>query len=341
MKHSVNIGGQENKEQEGERTALQQEPLFLDQNWLLKLERMMLISNSKMRGLLAGKRRSSQIGASLDFADYRLYVPGDDIRRLDWNVYGRTNKAVIRQYWDEQERSFHLYIDASLSMTASLWDKVNKYKFALQLAASVAYIALQSDDRVVIRQFDDKEILDSLPSFYGKGAGQRCIRAITEMRNRSLLSENDFEARQKSAVHTEDEIDLMQAFRQGAALPVRAGVTWLITDGYYDKGFEQLLSELRARQQEVVVVLIFHQQELEPQLSGELKLIDVEVENGKDVAISSGILSRYKEELNRFLEQLKVSCTKHGAALYLFNASEQLEKQFIMQLIQQGQINSK
>src|SRR5690606_7627547 len=95
------------------------------------------------------------------------------------------------------------------------------------------------------------------------------------------------------------------------ALPVKAGVTWLITDGLYDRGFEQLLAKLRARQQEVVVVLIMHQEELDPHLTGELKLIDIELQSTKDVAISSKIITRYKEELHDFLEQLKLSCGRH------------------------------
>lgn len=341
MKHSNVLNNEANEVKKASPGSSNLELLFPSKDWLTQLDRLLLISNAKMRGMLAGKRRSSQVGSSLDFADYRSYVPGDDIRRLDWKVYGRTNKAVIRQYWDEQERAFHIYIDASRSMTTALWDNANKYQFTVQLAASIAYIALQSDDRVTIKQFSDKGIEESLNQVYGKGAVQRLFTALASALKQRLLEANDYEGQMNVNKEAIQELDMLQAFHQGSALPVKAGVTWLITDGLYDQGFEQLLAKLRARQQEVVVVLIMHQEELEPQLAGELKLIDIELRSSKEVAISSGIIARYREELHYFLDQLKLSCGRYDVPLYMFNSSESFADQFMQQFIQQQQIRTK
>jgi len=90
--------------------------LFPNLSFLTELERMRIRAGHRIKGMLAGKRRSSSLGGSQEFADYRPYSSGDDIRRIDWNVYGRTGKAFIRQYWDEQELQLNLYIDVSQSM---------------------------------------------------------------------------------------------------------------------------------------------------------------------------------------------------------------------------------
>ncbi|GIQ62502.1 hypothetical protein PACILC2_10700 [Paenibacillus cisolokensis] len=153
------------------------ERLFPDMSVLYRLERMSLPAKGRFRGTMQGKRRSRALGSSLEFADYRPYAPGDDIRRIDWNVYGRTGRAFVRQYWDEQELSVCLYIDVSTSMRFGE-ESGRKLDYALRLAACVGYAALAGDDRAAVRLFADG-IVRELPMCRGRGAAHRLFRFWT------------------------------------------------------------------------------------------------------------------------------------------------------------------
>src|SRR5690606_25969989 len=161
-----------------------------------RLERLSIASKRRVRGTMQGKRRSSRFGSSLEFADYREYAPGDDIRRFDWGVYSRTGRPFVRQYWDEQELQVSLYVDASASMdfggggasgpadgltsddnksdgnqpgrnpTGRNKADRNKLIYAKRLAASVGYMALASYDRVQAAVFDS-EVDRQLPPVRG------------------------------------------------------------------------------------------------------------------------------------------------------------------------------
>ncbi|MCR8656354.1 DUF58 domain-containing protein [Paenibacillus endoradicis] len=319
--------------------------LFPDQSWLSKLDQMMIRSNSRVKGMLAGKRRSSQLGSSLEFADYRPYVSGDDVRRIDWNLYGRTSKAYIRQYWDEQERSFNLYVDSSKSMSSFGRGDTNKWLFALRFAASIGYLSLICEDRVQINLFNELEVVDSVPSLYGKHAKFTLIKHLGQLihhyrsedghsigniigRKREGLNEDMNPSRSDIDMQA-DWSDMMRAFQSGASLPRRAGVTWLFSDGLYDEGLENLLSQLQARGQEVVFVHILHAEEWNPQLEGELKLIDIETNRNTEVAITPAILTKYEQGVAQFQLTLKQLCESRGIAYYCMNSGQPFTEQFI------------
>lgn len=319
--------------------------LFPDQSWLSKLDGMMIRSNSRVKGMLAGKRRSSQLGSSLEFADYRPYVSGDDVRRIDWNLYGRTSKAYIRQYWDEQERSFNLYIDSSKSMSSFGRGDSNKWLFALRIAASVGYLSLICEDRVQISLFNELEVIDPLSSLYGKhakftlfnhlGALIHHYRSEDGQSMTNVIGRNHEVLRADSNLSASDSMmqadwsDMMRAFQSGTSLPRRAGVTWLFSDGLYDEGLESLLNQIQARGQEVVFVHILHAEEWKPQLEGELKLIDIETYRMTEVAITPAILSKYEQGVAQFQLTLKQLCESRGIAYYCMNSSLPYMEQFI------------
>ncbi|MCM3631945.1 DUF58 domain-containing protein [Paenibacillus camelliae] len=312
--------------------ALQQ--LFPYEGWLAKLDAMALHGGARTRGMLAGKRSSSSLGSSLEFADYRPYIAGDDIRRIDWNLYGRTNKAYIRQYWDEQERSFHLYVDSSRSMTAIGEGEHNKWLTALRMAASVGYVALQGDDRVSISLFNEKEVHRQLPMLHGKHAKftmiSRLSESITEASIPSEAIDEAFVEDAGSAIS-----DAAAPFAGGSKLPRRAGVTWIFSDGLYEQGLDSLLSSLQARQQQVVFVHILHGDELAPQLEGEWRFIDIETSRAKEVAMSPAVIEKYKRGVSEFRERLRKLCESRGIGFFSIVCSEALPDSF-MKLLSSG-----
>ncbi len=292
--------------------------LFPDPAQLHRLERLTIAAKGRIRGTMQGKRRSRLLGSSLEFADYRPYAPGDDIRRLDWNVYGRTGKAFIRQFWDEQEMSLRLYVDASLSMRfglasggiaggAGMPPPANKLACALRLAACVGYAALAGEDRVSACVFADR-VVSSLPTVRGKGAA---LRLFDYLAGEIARTDGEWPGT--------DDISL--PFSASGAYPRLPGQCWLFTDGLYERGVEQALNGFAAAGQHLVVVQVLGPEELLPDLVGELKLIDSETGTTKEVAIGKGVREAYQAALQAHIAALRRMCAERGFGYVLADSS--------------------
>src|SRR5271170_7329445 len=137
---------------------------LLDADFLTRLEQLELVSRKIFLGRMKGERRSKRKGQSVEFADYRNYVVGDDLRFLDWNLYARLDRLFLRLFMEEEDLHFYVLIDNSLSMD---FGKPTKLHYAKQIAAALGFIGLCNLDRVVIEVFND-ELTQSLPPMRGK-----------------------------------------------------------------------------------------------------------------------------------------------------------------------------
>lgn len=292
--------------------------LFPDTSLLAEVERLRLAGGNRRRGTMAGKRRSSVLGGSQEFADYRPYVPGDDTRRLDWNVYGRTGRAYIRQYWDEQELHAAMYVDVSPSMSFTGGAPYTKLQYSLRLASLISYAALSGEDKVEIRLFNQSQIIGGLPAMHGRSSFLKLYRFMAERyRGNGYLTG---ERQETESVDYPGEIDasapvsdLSLPFRMPGALPRRSGMTWLFTDAMFERGIEETLLTLAAAGQQVVLVQLLSPEELRPEWTGELNLIDSELATGKEVAVSERLLKQYREEVAHYQERLRILCSELGA----------------------------
>lgn len=313
--------------------------LFPDSGLLRRVERMSIASKGRVRGTLQGKRRSQTLGSSLEFADYRPYSPGDDIRRLDWNVYGRTGKAFVRQYWDEQEITVRLYIDISLSMhfmadgdwgdtqlsskladTGASIPATNKLAYALRLAACIGYAALSGEDRVAAYRFASG-ITGSLQPVRGRASAARLFTFLAESWN----------------PHTDKgSEDMSASFTVLGSLPRQSGQAWLFSDGLYESGIEATLDALLSAGQEVVFVHLLGPEELQPTLSGELKLIDAESGYGKEVAIGGNVLTAYQKAVHEHSDYIRRICVQRGCVYLFVDTSDSLEDTAIQTMLAHG-----
>ncbi|GAB6988233.1 hypothetical protein JCM16418A_02830 [Paenibacillus pini] len=243
------------------------------------------------------------MGSSLEFADYRSYAPGDDIRRFDWGVYSRTGKPFIRQFMDEQELMVSIYVDCSASMDFGSGDKSSEGKsdvpdklhFAKQLAAAIGYIALCSYERVQAACYS-KSLDSRLPVLRGRGAIHRLLQFL-----------------QNSTVGAEGS--LAAALAEPGALPRLKGMTWVFSDFWLNEGESELgdaLSRLVSAGQEVVLVQVLSPLELAPAFSGDLRLVDSELATGKDVAMTGKILQAYHRELEQYQLYLSRFAAERG-----------------------------
>ncbi|MCD1261540.1 DUF58 domain-containing protein [Paenibacillus athensensis] len=308
---------------------------LLDPRLLARLDLLGIAAKTRMRGAQMGRRRSRGLGSSLEFADYRLYSPGDDPRRLDWNAYGRTGKPFIKLFMDEQELQVHVWLDVSASMgfggakedahtpenpaiggSKSGVQPLSKLEYAKRLAAAIGYMALNRFDRVGAASFTDR-IESRLAPLRGKGGAPRLFAFLEQC---ALAGTGD----------------ALSVFGRPGALPEKPGMTWLFSDFMYESGVREALSYLLAARQEVVVVQVLAREEVTPSLSGELKLIDSETGLGKEVALSDKVLKAYSEAFEHFTGELRAFCFERGIAYVLAVTDMPLEEVLLKELRRSG-----
>src|SRR5512138_2762198 len=144
--------------------------MIFDEATLRKLNRLALVARQVRAGQMKGERRSIKRGTSLEFADYRNYAPGDDLRRLDWKVYDRLDRPFLKLFEEEEDLAVHVLLDGSASMDWGEGEQ-NKFRFAVKLAASMGVMALATGDTLTVRLLKQNG-LSGTPLQYGPSRGQ-------------------------------------------------------------------------------------------------------------------------------------------------------------------------
>ena len=250
------------------------DPTVFDEGFLRQLERLLILMKAPVRGGLKGGRRSVKRGQSVEFADFRDYTLGDDLRQLDWNVLARLEKLFIKLYVEEEDVTIHFLLDASASMA---YGHPSKLLFAKRAAAALGYIGLASEDRVAITSL-------------GGRAGRRQVALRGSGRVFRLLSA-------LSGIAAADgPTDLMAAARHAGAQLTGRGVIVLLSD-LLDPNADRVIRELAATGSELIVLHLLSPQELDPALEGDLRLVDVETGEGVDVTVDLATLDGYRTRL--------------------------------------------
>ncbi|MFC7443221.1 DUF58 domain-containing protein [Laceyella putida] len=290
---------------------------LLDAAFLMRLERLQLISRRFVRGVRTGKRRSEMAGSSLEFADYRAYCPGDDIRQIDWPAYARLGKWFLKTYLDEREMDVHFFLDCSLSMT---WQNEAKGRLARQLVAALAYMALHHGDRVSLTAFR-KSVFSTLRNQQGRSGVLRMFAALESL---------DYAGTG----------DINEALTEPQALPGRAGLSIVVTDGFSPSGYQEGLRRLQGAGQQVVLLHLTSAEEREPRYQGDLRLVDCETGQAKEVALSPAVLSMYRRMMKAYAEEMATWCFRRGILYAPIHAEETLETTLFTILRQTGLIRA-
>src|SRR5438309_6752313 len=215
----------------------QTQPL-LDPNFLARLEQLELVSRKIFLGRMKGERRSKRKGQSVEFADYRNYVVGDDLRFLDWNLFARLDRLFIRLFMEEEDLHFYILLDNSLSMD---FGTPSKLHYAKQLAAALGFIGLVNMDRVVVEAFNDR-LMQSMPAARGRRSVWRLLDFLHK-------------------VEPAGPSDLRQALRPLSLKSSGQGILVLLSDMMDKGGFADALRYLVARQFDSYVIQILSQEE--------------------------------------------------------------------------------
>lgn len=278
-----------------------------------RLQKMRLLVKTRKRGIHKGSRQSSHFGSSLEFSDFRVYQPGDDVRQIDWNVYGRTQKHYIKRFLDEQELSIAIYLDS----TSSMRQIKSKWEFAKQLAGLLSFVVLASEDRLI---FSPVASINS-QTIRRKGAvsSRRTYLEILQ------LEEND---------QTGDFITNLQ----NTVTKIQQ-LSILITDGLepLDR-LEALLKKLSSLKQEIWFFQVLSSDEISPSYLGDMKLIDSESNVAVNVSMNLSILSDYQKRLNVHNKEIERLCRRYGGHYIPLSDNDNLQSILFHELPGRGLI---
>jgi uncharacterized protein (DUF58 family) len=286
---------------------------LLDPEFLHKLEQLELVSRRIFVGRMKGERKSKRRGSSVEFAEHRNYTFGDDLRHIDWNVYGRLDKLFLKLFLEEEDLHVYTLLDTSLSME---FGKPTKLRYGKQVAAALSFIGLVNHDRVLLDTFSAR-LDQGLHGIRGRSQMWRVVQYLDQL-----------EATGQS--------NLTAAAREFAIRHAGKGVVVVISDFLDKHGYQDALRYLLARNMDIFVIHILSQEEVEPELVGDLRLVDCEDDETAEITISAPLLKRYKENLNAFVGGLKEWCTQRGITYIFTNNQFPFDKLVLNYLRQRG-----
>ena len=285
--------------------------VLLDETFLRRLERLNLLTRQATRTGTVGEHRSRRRAASLEFADYRRYVVGDDIRRIDWNVYSRLGSLFLKLTEAKEDVALHLLLDCSQSMN---WGQPSKLLYARQLVAALGYLALSRFDAITVATFSDR-----LHERFPLSRGKRQALALL-----SFLNE----------VQVGGTTDLDSSMASYCSGNLRSGIAVVVSDLLATTGQQAGVQRLLRAGLEVTVVHLLHAHELHPELTGELELVDVETGEIVEITVGQEAIRSYEERLAAWCDSLKESFSAHGVSYVLVDTSMPLESLVLQHLRQ-------
>lgn len=280
-----------------------------------KLEQVMLIANKVRSGAIKGERRSTKRGTSIEFADYRNYVQGDDLRKLDWKLYGRTGRPFIKLFEDEEDLAVHLILDTSRSMDFprdTETPDVHKFTYAQRLMAGLATISLATNDRLMMTAASG----DGVRSF-GPARGRMYTPRMFEF---------------IGGLETSGAINLNTVLRDYVKRERRAGLAVVITDMFHTDGYMDGISALVGRGYEVAVMHTLSPEEVEPPLAGDLRLVDVETGIAQEVTIDGKMREIYIKRLEAWQNDIRSELRRRGVHYLTVNTSIPFERVILSEM---------
>lgn len=262
---------------------------LFDESFLRRLERLSLIARQARAGRHQGERRSTKRGSSVEFADYRDYTPGDDLRRLDWRVYARLERPFIKLFEEQEDQTVHLLLDASASMDWPNDDTgLNKWDFARKLTAALGYIAMAGGDRLTV-----SHLTRTGPQSWGPRRGRNHIHTLLN---------------HLADLTPTGPTDLNAGLRAVALARRRPGLLLLVSDMFSPAGYETGLAALAGAGYEVNVLHLLSPDEIEPNLAGDLRLHDVETGQTQDMTIDPAMRRLYRRRFDAWRTAIERHC---------------------------------
>jgi len=261
---------------------------LLSPDFLAQLERFALISRRTFRGRVKGERKSPRKGSSVEFSDYRAYGVGDDIRYVDWNIYGRLDRLYLKLFVDEEDLCLHLLVDASASMD---FGEPSKLAYGAQLAAALGFVGLVNLERVGVGVLRER-----MAEGWSPARGRNQVLPLIEFLARLVPS---------------GTTSLNDGLSQYALRAREAGLVVVISDLLDPEGYERGLKALLERRFDVHVIHVLSPDEMNPRFGGDLRLLDAETGELRDLTLDGEALRAYRQRLHDFLGRAEQFCLRH------------------------------
>jgi uncharacterized protein (DUF58 family) len=271
-----------------ERKVVAKDEDLFDDEFQRKLDYLALVSRRVFAGRLRAERRTKKSGSGVEFADHREYQPGDDFRYLDWNVYRRFERLLVRLYEEEEDLAIYFILDTSASMAFGSADKL---RYAKKVVAALAYVGLANLDRVTIVTTSDR-VMERMPETRGKA---RIFKAFRFLRGLEAVGPTDLG-------------DAMKTF---VAQNKRRGLAVLVSDLYDPRGFEKGINVLRYNKFDPFVVHVVDPLEAKPKLHGDVLVYDCETGDEREVTVTARVLERFGRAHAEYLAGVERFCATH------------------------------
>jgi uncharacterized protein (DUF58 family) len=294
-----------------ERPRAQHKDLF-DDEFQRKLEMLAVVSRRVFAGRMRAERRTKKKGSGLEFADHRDYVAGDDFRYVDWNVYRRFGRLLVRLYEEEEDLSIYFIVDCSTSMS---FNDGRKFDQARRLCAALAYVGLANLDRVTIVGVSD-EVVARMPTTRGKA---RIFKVFEFLRT----------------LEPTGTTDLRESLKTFVAQHKRRGLAVLISDLYDPAGFEGGINMLRFNKFEPYVLHIVDPVEARLKLKGDVRIYDCETGDEREVTVTDKLLERMERAWLEYREQIERFCTSRQVPYFVADVEASFDE-LVLRVFRRG-----
>lgn len=292
---------------------------ILNNEFIHRLETFSFNMPNPMLGYFGGNHRTKTYGQAVEFADFKEYVLGDDIRYIDWNLFARFEKYYIKQFIDERQMKIQIYIDGSASMT-----KIDNLKseFALKIAASIGYLSLHSLDRLSFHVIKNDQVINIGKTLTTKEA---FFRILPEL----------------EAIKFEKTANFKHAITNDLSISSNDGLSVIISDFLYDDDWKDAVDFLVHKKRSVLLVQVMSKEDINPFYSGRMRLLDsesVDVVDPKNMRlkITKGHIKAYEMALNDFFENIKKFSSSRGVNYVRALSHENIENFVFLKLGQAG-----
>lgn len=288
--------------------------MVISEEFLQQLETLQMLIKNNIAGMFGGNHKSRTFGSSCEFADYRDYVPGDDITKIDWNAYARFENLYIKLYLDERQMHTRIYIDASKSVG---FGKGKKDEQAIKIAAALMYLSICEMDKVSVYILRDNKVTEIITSISGKEAFYNNVGKLNNITfdgdcciSDALLPEN---------------------------VGYGDGLSVIISDFLTDNNFESAIDYLAEKKRDVLAVQILSREELNPKVRGKMHLFDSEnTSRYYRKNIGRDIINAYKAALEYSIERIRGYCSARGADYMLVPSDQSVNEVFFDKLVGMG-----
>ncbi len=292
---------------------------YLNDAFFSRLETLALHLRADLAGFFGGKHLVKTYGQTVEFADYREYMLGDDIRRIDWNLYSRFEKYFLKLFTDERQMHVQIFLDCSASMGK---DNPKKAAYSVAIAAALGFLAVHNMDKVSFKLMKGNHCEDITGLIVGKNSFFRAI---------SLLEEIDFA----------DETDLGEAITSCPNVGSNDGLTVIISDFFTESNWKKAVDYLRYKKRQVMLVQVLTPDEVDPLYSGRINLIDVESADLADpknmkLRITRSLQLAYAEAFGDLQKELKEFCTSRESDFVTLTCDQPIERALFGELLKVG-----